>query len=146
MKIYFDLDGTLAGLYDVPNWLDALRAYDPAPYVQAKALVNLSKLARYLNRLQKMGHELGVVSWLSKNSTPEYDAAVTSAKILWLSKHLPSVKWNEIKIVPYGTNKWELCGEGIIFDDDERVRESWDSAAYEPDNMFEILAELVEMG
>lgn len=146
MKIYFDLDGTLAGLYDVPNWLDYLRAYDPAPYEQAKALVNLSRLARYLNRLQRMGHELGVVSWLSKCSTPEYDAAVTAAKIFWLEKHLPSVHWNEIKIVPYGTNKWELCGEGIIFDDDQRVRASWASDSYEPDVMFEVLAELVEMG
>ena len=146
MKIYFDLDGTLANLYGYDNWLDYLRAYDPTPYVEAKAMVNLSRLARYINRLQKMGHELGIVSWLSKCSTPEYDAAVTSAKIFWLSKHLPSVQWNEIKIVPYGTNKWEICGEGILFDDDERVRAAWENDSYEPDEMFEILAELVEMG
>ena len=146
MKIYFDLDGTLANLYGYDNWLNYLRAYDPTPYVEAKAMVNLSRLARYINRLQKMGHELGIVSWLSKCSTPEYDAAVTSAKIFWLSKHLPSVQWNEIKIVPYGTNKWEICGEGILFDDDERVRAAWKNDSYEPDEMFEILAELVEMG
>ena len=146
MKIYFDLDGTLANLYGYDNWLNYLRAYDPTPYVEAKAMVNLSRLARYINRLQKMGHELGIVSWLSKCSTPEYDAAVTSAKIFWLSKHLPSVQWNEIKIVPYGTNKWEICGEGILFDDDERVRAAWENDSYEPDEMFEILAELVEMG
>ena len=146
MKIYFDLDGTIADLYGVDGWLDSLRTYDATPYTEAKALVNLSRLARYLNRLQKMGHELGIVSWLSKCSTPEYDAAVTSAKMLWLNKHLPSVHWNEIKIVPYGTNKWELCGEGIIFDDDERVRTAWESDAYEPNTMFEVLAELVEMG
>lgn len=143
MRIYFDMDGTIADLYGVPNWLEYLRAFDPAPYVEAKACVNLSRLARYLNKLQKMGHELGVVSWLSKCSTPEYDAAVTSAKLFWLSKHLPSVKWNEIKIVPYGTDKWELCQEGIIFDDDPKVRATWINS-YEPTNMFEILAELIE--
>lgn len=145
MKIWYDMDGTIADLYGVENWLDSLRAYDPTPYEQAKALVNLSRLARYLNRLQKMGHELGIVSWLSKCSTPEYDAAVTSAKIFWLSKHLPSVKWNEIKIVPYGTNKWELCQEGIIFDDDDRVRAVWNGESYKPNEMFEVLAELVKM-
>ena len=146
MKIWYDLDGTIADLYGVDNWLDALRAYDPSPYVEAKALVNLSRLARYLNRLQKMGHELGVISWLSKCSTPEYDAAVTSAKMFWLSKHLPSVHWNEIKIVPYGTNKWELCGEGILFDDEIPNRDSWQGdGAYDPCDMFEVLAELVEM-
>lgn len=144
MKIYFDMDNTLNLLYDVPNWLEMLQSLDPTPYIIARPRVNLSRLARYLNKLQKMGHELGVVSWLSKCSTPEYDAAVTSAKLFWLSKHLPSVKWNEIKIVPYGTNKWELCQEGIIFDDDPRVRATWINNSYEPNDMFEILAELIE--
>lgn len=146
MKIYYDLDGTLVNLYGVPGWLEMLRCEDPTPYVIAKPLVNLSRLARYLNRLQRMGHELGIVTWLSKESTAEYDAAVTSAKLFWLSHHLPSVKWDEIKIVPYGVNKWELCGEGIIFDDDDRVRATWEGDAYLPENMFEVLAELVEMG
>lgn len=147
MKIWYDLDGTLANLYGVESWLDKLINSDPSPYREAAPLINLSRLARYLNRLQKMGHELGVISWLSKNSTPEYDALVTAAKIFWLSKHLPSVKWDEIKIVSYGTNKWELCGEGILFDDEAPNRNSWHGeGAFEPCKIFEILAELVEMG
>lgn len=144
MKIYFDLDGCIVDLYGVPGWLEMLQSYDPAPYAIAKPLVNLSRLARYLNRLQKMGHEIGVISWLSKSSTPEYDAMVSSAKMFWLGRHLPSVKWNEIKIVSYGTNKWESCGEGILFDDEARNRDTWGGAAYEPDNIFEVLTELVK--
>ena len=144
MKIYFDLDGTIADLYGIPGWLEMLQSYDPTPYAIARPLVNLSRLARYLNRLQKMGHEIGVISWLSKSSTPEYDAMVSSAKMFWLGRHLPSVKWNEIKIVSYGTNKWESCGEGILFDDEARNRDTWGGAAYEPDNIFEVLTELVK--
>lgn len=144
MKIWFDMDGTIADLYGVTDWLPMLIASDPTPYAIAKPLVNLSRLARYLNRLQKMGHEIGVISWLSKSSTPEYDAMVSSAKMFWLGRHLPSVKWNEIKIVSYGTNKWESCGEGILFDDEARNRDTWGGAAYEPDNIFEILTELVK--
>jgi len=144
MKIWFDMDGTIADLYGVTDWLPMLCASDPTPYAIAKPLVNLSRLARYLNRLQKMGHEIGVISWLSKTSTPEYDAMVSSAKIFWLGRHLPSVKWDEIKIVSYGTNKWESCGEGILFDDEARNRDTWGGAAYEPDNIFEILTELVK--
>lgn len=144
MKIYFDLDGCIVDLYSVPGWLEMLQNYDPTPYAIAKPLVNLSRLARYLNRLQKMGHEIGVISWLSKTSTPEYDAMVSSAKMFWLGRHLPSVKWDEIKIVSYGTNKWESCGEGILFDDEARNRDTWGGAAYEPDNIFEILTELVK--
>ena len=147
MKICWDMDGTVANLYGVENWLDYLIAGDPYPYEAAEPLVNLSRLARYLNRLQKMGHKLVIISWLSKNSTPEYDAMVTCAKMVWLVKHLPSVRWNEINIVPYGTNKWETCGDGILFDDEARNRESWDGdGAFSPDEIFEVLAELVEMG
>lgn len=144
MKIWFDLDGCVVGLYDVTDWLLMLRASDPTPYVIAKPLVNLSRLARYLNRLQKMGHEIGVITWLSKNSTPEYDAMVSGAKMFWLGRHLPSVKWDKIKIVPYGTNKWHECGEGILFDDEEQNRDSWRGNSYEPERIFEILAELTK--
>lgn len=144
MKIWYDLDGTIADLYGVENWLNMLRAYDPTPYVTARPLVNLSRLARYLNRIQKMGHEICVISWLSKESTPEYDALVTSAKMIWLAKHMPSVKWDIINIVPYGRNKWEICGEGILFDDELKNRDSWQGDAYKPEQMFEILGEILK--
>lgn len=144
-KIWFDMDGTIADLYGVENWLPMLIDEDPTPYEIARPLVNLSRLARYLNRLQKMGFEIGVISWLSKTSTPEYDALVTGAKMFWLGLHLPSVKWDEIKIVPYGTNKWETCGGGFLFDDEERNRTAWkNGAAFEPEHIFEVLAEMVK--
>ena len=145
MTIWFDMDGTIADLYGVENWLPMLIDEDPTPYEIARPLVNLSRLARYLNRLQKKGFEIGIISWLSKSSTQEYDAAVNEAKTFWLKRHLPSVKWNEIKIVPYGTNKWEVCGEGFLFDDEERNRIAWKNcAAFEPEYIFEVLAEIVK--
>ena len=145
MTIWFDMDGTIADLYGVENWLPMLIDEDPTPYEIARPLVNLSRLARYLNRLQKKGFEIGIISWLSKSSTQEYDTAVNEAKTFWLKRHLPSVKWNEIKIVPYGTNKWEVCGEGFLFDDEERNRIAWKNcAAFEPEYIFEVLAEIVK--
>ena len=142
MKIWFDMDNTLNLLYDVPNWLPMLQSSDPTPYAVAKPRINLSRVAHYLNKLQKAGYEIGVISWLSKNSTPEYDAMVTSAKMFWLSQHLPSVKWDEIHIVPYGTNKWEICKEGILFDDEALNRQTWQGEAYDPCEIFNILGEL----
>lgn len=142
MKIWFDMDGTISNLYGVTDWLPMLRASDPTPYAIARPMLNFSLLARYLNRLQKIGYEIGVVSWLSKSSTPQYDMLVTSAKLAWLSRHLPSVSWNEIKIVPYGTDKWSICGAGILFDDEERNRNAWGDKAYEPNEIFTILAQL----
>ena len=84
MRINFDMDGTIANLYGVDGWLEMLTAQDATPYKVAKPLVNLSRLARYLNKIQKMGIEIGVISWLAKNSNTEYDTAVTEAKMNWL--------------------------------------------------------------
>lgn len=144
MTIWFDMDGTIADLYGVENWLPMLRASDPTPYMVASPLVRLATLARMLNKLQKKGYEVGVISWLSKSGTPSYNAAVTAAKYYWLSKHLPSVDFDNIHIVPYGTPKQVFCGSpsDILFDDEERNRENWTGKAYDADQILEVLRSL----
>jgi hypothetical protein len=138
--VYFDMDGTIADLYSVPNWLPLLRAYDPKPYAEAKPLVNLNSLARILNRLQRQGIRIGIISWLSKNSTPEYDAKVTTAKKKWLAKHLSSVDFDEIHIVPHGTPKQNFAtANDILFDDEAKNRENWIGKAFDVDSIIEIL-------
>ncbi len=139
--IYFDMDGTIADLYSVPNWLPLLRAYDPFPYANAKPLVNLNSLARILNRLQRQGFRIGIISWLSKTSTASYDAKVTEAKMAWLNKHLASVKFDEINIVPYGTPKQTFANtiNDILFDDESKNRENWIGKAFDVDSIIEIL-------
>ena len=139
--IYFDMDGTIADLYGYTDWLKELRAASCKPYAGAAPLVRLQLLARLLNELQKDGWHIGIVSWLSKNSTKEYDLAVTETKKKWLSKHLRSVHWNEIKIVPYGTPKETIVDKpkGILFDDEEKNRTNWIGTAYDETNIIEIL-------
>ena len=139
--IYFDMDGTIANLYGVEDWLPKLRAYDPSPYMEALPLIRLSVLARMLNRLQKNGYTLGIISWVSKDPDPTYGEAVTAAKLEWLAKHLPSVEWNEIHIVAYGTPKQTLADypDGILFDDEERNREDWLGIAFDETDIIEIL-------
>ena len=142
--IWFDMDGVLADLYNVPNWLPKLRAEDPSPYAEAAVMWNMSKLARKLNKLQQAGYKLGIISWLSKTSTPAYDEAVTAAKMWWLKKHLASVHFDAINIVSYGVNKWEVCGAGILFDDEAKNRNTWQGEAYHPDMMMDVLNRLMK--
>ena len=139
--IYFDMDGTIADLYGVQGWLEELRAASCKPYKAAAPLQKLQPLARRLNKLQAAGNKLGIISWLSKTSTPEYDEEVTQAKLWWLKKHLPSVKWDEIHIVKYGTPKHEVCIDpnGILFDDEEKNRTQWTGTAYDERNILEVL-------
>ena len=139
--IFFDMDGTIADLYGVENWLDLLIASDSLPYEIAKPLIRLSSLARILHRLQDEGYRVGIISWLSKNSTPDYDAKVTEAKKNWLKTHLPSVEFDEINIVPYGTakEKFAKTEKDILFDDEEKNRQNWTGEAFGVENILEIL-------
>ena len=141
ITINFDMDGTIADLYGVENWLDYLIAENTRPYAIAKPLVNLSALARKLNALQRMGYNLAVISWLSKSGSAEYNEAVTAVKMAWLAKHLPSVHWDRVTIVPYGTPKENFCFSpmDILFDDEERNRNNWTGIAYGVDHILETL-------
>ena len=141
ITINFDMDGTIADLYGVENWLDYLIAENPFPYENACPLLRLSALARRLNALQKQGYELAIISWLSKNGSDTYNAIVAEAKREWLKKHLPSVAWDKIIIVPYGTPKENFCNSpfDVLFDDEERNRTNWTGKAFDVNNIMEIL-------
>jgi phosphoglycolate phosphatase-like HAD superfamily hydrolase len=129
IAIYFDMDGTIADLYGVQGWQHSLDAHDPTPYIIAKPMQNFSALARRLNRLKAQGVTIGIISWLAKNTTAQYDAKVTAAKLEWLRKHLPSVQFDEIHIVPYGTPKASVAAlQGCLFDDNTEVRAAWIAA------------------
>lgn len=140
-KIWFDMDGTIADLYGVEDWLSMLRNSDPRPYKMAKPLVRMQSLARILNRLQREGYEIGIVSWLSKTSTPDYDEAVTTAKLKWLATHLASVKFDHIDIIAYDTPK-QNGRNGILFDDEKPNREAWTGVAFTEKNIMEVLKAL----
>ena len=141
MTIFLDMDGTIANLYGVENWLDYLIAKDETPYREAKPLIRMATLARLLNSIQKNGHKIGIVSWLAKNSTEEYDIKVTNAKLEWLNTHLKSVQFDEIHIVKYGTPKSTFSNNinDILFDDEEPNRNEWEGIAYDVNNIIEIL-------
>lgn len=139
--IFFDMDGTIADLYGVENWLNYLIASDALPYEIAKPLIRLNALARVLNRLQKQGYKVGVISWLAKNSNTAYDEKVTKAKKEWLKKHLASVNFDEIHIVKYGTPKQTFAKteNDILFDDEEKNRNDWTGKAFDVNEIIEIL-------
>lgn len=144
MTIYFDLDGTVADLYGVDGWLADLEAKRTRPYDEAKPMHNMSALARALNKAQRNGIKIGVISWLSKTATEDYNKAVTRAKRKWLKKHLKSVNFDEVHIVPYGTPKSTVAENiGILFDDEERNRLEWNKGdAFPPEKIFEILKKI----
>ena len=140
MKIWFDMDGTIADLYGVENWLEMLIAHDETPYAIAKPIVNLSVLARLMNKIQRKGFEICIVSALAKDSTAEYDERVRNAKIKWLANHLKSVHFDEIRFVPYWYTKNDVnTGADVLFDDEERHLKKWTGTAVHASKMIETL-------
>jgi 5'(3')-deoxyribonucleotidase len=145
VTINFDMDGTIADLYGVDGWLEMLTiTYDETPYATAKPLIRLCTLARMLNKLQKEGYKIAVLSWLAKGSNADYDERVTNAKMQWLEKHLPSVCWDKIIIVPHGTPKEIFCETpfDILFDDEVKNRKNWNGIAFDVDDIFGVLKTL----
>jgi hypothetical protein len=143
--IYFDMDGTIADFYGVEGWLDDLIAGHTRPYREAKSLVDMRKLGKLLNTLQGEGWHIGIISWLSKSGTDEYNERVTEVKRKWLAKHLGAVKFDELNIVKYGTPKQKAVKFplGILFDDEKPNRENWTGTAYDVNNILSVLADLL---
>lgn len=141
--IYFDMDGTIADLYGVEGWLADLEAHRTRPYDEAKVMHNMSALARAIHKAQSNDIKVGIISWLSKSATEDYNKAVAKAKRKWLKKHLKSVNFDEVHIIPYGTPKSTVAINGaILFDDEERNRIEWNGKAYTPEKIFEIFKEI----
>ena len=129
MKIYFDMDGTIADLYNVENWLVYLEDEKTLPYRKAKSLTDMRRLGKVINELQKEGHTVGIISWLCKHGSDEYNTRVVTAKQRWLERHLGAVTFNEMYIIPYGTPKHTITkidNSCIIFDDNKKVRRDWE--------------------
>ena len=140
-EINFDMDGTIANLYECNGWLDDIINERVNPYVNAKPMVNMNSLARVLNRLIRNGYEVNIISWTAKNGTNEYNERIAAAKREWIAKHLKSVQFNNVYVIPYGTPK-ENYGFDILFDDEENNRNNWNGIAYDEKNIIEILKRL----
>lgn len=142
--IYFDMDGTIADFYSVPNWLDYLDRQDTTPYEIAKPMFNFSAFARLLHRVQAKGHRIGIISALSRSGDDIFHNHIQEAKRKWLAQHLPSVAWNEIIFVPYGSNKNESTPiptnhNKVLFDDEAKNRAEWQGLALSQENLLDEL-------
>lgn len=125
--LVFDMDGTIADLYGVDNWLEMLLNEDATPYKIAKPLYDMVALNEVVTALKKRGWYIVVTTWLAKGSTKAYDRLVREAKIEWLEEM--NFPYDEIHLVKYGTTKANCTrhhgGFQILVDDNEKVRKGW---------------------
>ena len=115
--IWFDMDGTIADLYSVDNWLPMLREENSYPYIHAKPMDNLSTLINVLQKLKKNGYNIGIISWTSKTGSANYNKRVRAAKVRWIKKYFDIV--DTIHVIKYGTLKAKFAAQNDILFDDE---------------------------
>lgn len=145
--LVFDMDGTIANLYGVENWLEDLRSFNPRPYIVAEPMYDMDTLKVILEMLKLQGWTIAVTSWLSMDSTKEYDKMVRQAKREWLEKY--EFPFDEIHLVAYGTTKANCTrkngGFQILVDDNEKVRKGWNlgGTINANENILEKLVELL---
>ena len=149
MIICFDMDGTIADLFSVENWLPKLEASDPTPYAEAAPMWNMEELAEVL---ESLAAEIRIVSWLSKDSTEAYKQEVREAKKDWLARM--GFPYDHFHGVQYGTTKANCVRrylsegeEAILIDDNAKVREGWHlGRTVDPtaENIIDFLRSLLE--
>lgn len=125
--LIFDMDGTIADLYGVENWLADLRAEKTDPYINAKPLYNMDELNATLYKVKENGWQIVVTTWLAKDGSKEYNKETAKAKKEWLAKY--NFPADEVHCVKYGTTKADCTrkkgGFQILIDDNKKVRDGW---------------------
>ena len=125
--IVFDMDGTIADLYGVKNWLADLQNENTRPYEQARPLYDMNELRKVLKLLKARGWKIVVTTWLAKDGSKEYNKATAYAKKNWLAKH--NFPYDEIHCIKYGTTKANCTRNKadfqILIDDNKKVRDGW---------------------
>lgn len=145
--IAWDMDGTLADLYGVDNWLDKLHKEDASPYIEARPLVDIEALTATLKALKAAGYALAVVSWLAAGSSKQYDKDVRQAKREWLDKYFPNV-FDEVHLVKYGTTKRQVVrryDEAVLVDDNAKVRKGFRGQTIDASNTKSMMQELEKL-
>ncbi len=145
--IYFDMDGTIANLYEYDGWLDMLHKESVEPYAECSTLVDVEELNNILNAFISLGIVIGIISWGAMNGSKEYCKRTRKAKKAWCDKYFPKI-FTEFHVVKYGTPKHHVRNikDSILVDDNAEVREAWNGETIDAtQNIIELLRELLRV-
>lgn len=146
--LVFDMDGTIADLFGIENWLETLKSGDTSPYRNAAPLVNMEKLRETCNTLKAQGWEIRVCSALLGGASPEYKKEIRKAKKEWLTAY--NFPADKIHFVKYQGNKSHCISRynpttAILLDDSYMNRKQWKHGETVNPNETDIVRYLMEL-
>lgn len=132
-SIWFDMDGTIAELYKVKDWLPALRSNDWSVYDRCLPRAHFERINAAIEALVENGWQVGVITWASKGVEWGEDLeAIADVKFNWLCQFFPEIADGKFACIPYGYSKaqfLEEMGDGYslayLVDDNKEVRAEW---------------------
>lgn len=131
-KVYLDMDGTIANLYGIDNWLERLRKEDTTIFLECNPLISEKDL---LKVFPPKSHEIIILSMTPLNCSKSYHENVITQKNKWLDIHFPSITKRIYK--KYGNNKnLKNSVKAILVDDNETIRNNYKGMALNPIDLW----------
>lgn len=131
-KLYLDMDGTIADLYNRKNWLEDLRAEKRGVFTDLKPLVSQEQL---LELFPANEYDIRILSMTPLGASKPFCEKVVEEKNAWLDKHFPALKKRIYQ--KYGHNKnVKNSANAILIDDNKTIRESWKGIALNPAQLW----------
>ncbi len=125
--ICFDMDGTIANLYQVEGWKNMLNNSNSTAYLQAEPLFDMQALREILLQLKTVGWHILVITWGSMDSSKCFLEETKVAKTEWLDTM--QFPYDGIHCIKYGSSKSKALNSrfetGILIDDNPDVRKKW---------------------
>lgn len=127
-RVYLDMDGTIANLYKINNWLERLQREDKTIFLECEKMVSQEKLFEIF---PKKSYEIIILSMTPKNCSEDYHKQVASQKNKWLDKNFPLL--NKRIYLKYGYNKnLKNSKNAILIDDSKAIRDTYKGITIDP--------------
>lgn len=132
IKIYLDMDGTIADLYNRKTWLKDLRTEKKNTFSSLEPMISQERL---LEIFPQDRYDIRILSMTPLGASKEYCAQVIKEKNEWLDVHFPLLTKRIYR--RYGHNKnLKNCRDAILIDDNEKIRNSWHGVALNPMHLW----------
>ena len=128
IKIYFDMDGTVADFYGQKDWLAKLENEEPGAFINCAPLFG-DKFLKMVNKCLEQGIQFGIITWLPMQASVEYEKICEQEKKDWVKEHMPFI--TDFCALSYGTPKQygikKHVANEILIDDNTDVIERWNT-------------------